>query len=98
MSNPGNLTNLINVTPRSGSETRVALTIPDLSFARKYTATHAQRYFEKHQEGFGRRFSNWREVCMARYALKLAGNPRSVLDLPCGTGRFWPLLAEKKDR
>ena len=35
---------------------------------------------------------------MARRALERAGNPRSVLDLPCGTGRFWPVLAEKADR
>ena len=35
---------------------------------------------------------------MAGRALKLAGNPRSVLDLPCGTGRFWKLLARDPDR
>lgn len=35
---------------------------------------------------------------MARKALKMAGRPRSVLDLPCGTGRFWELLAEEKGR
>jgi ubiquinone/menaquinone biosynthesis C-methylase UbiE len=96
---PGAAGNLLtNVMPRSASESRVARTIPDLSFARKYTASHAQRYYEKHQAGLGRRFSNWREVATARYALKLAGHPKSVLDIPCGTGRFWPLLAEKKDR
>ena len=35
---------------------------------------------------------------MARKALELAGSPRSILDLPCGAGRFWPLLAEQKGR
>ncbi|MCZ7655210.1 MAG: class I SAM-dependent methyltransferase [Rhodocyclaceae bacterium] len=35
---------------------------------------------------------------MARKALELAGQPRSVLDLPCGTGRFWAMLAEQPDR
>ena len=35
---------------------------------------------------------------MARRALALAGNPKSVLDLPCGAGRFWELLAENPER
>jgi ubiquinone/menaquinone biosynthesis C-methylase UbiE len=35
---------------------------------------------------------------MARRALRLAGNPSSVLDLPCGAGRFWDLLAEDPQR
>ena len=45
---------------------------------------HARRYFEKHNSGFWRRLSNWREIDMARKALVIAGRPRSVLDLPCG--------------
>ncbi|EJT85006.1 type 11 methyltransferase [Pseudomonas putida S11] len=28
----------------------------------------------------------------------MAGEPGLVLDLPCGAGRFWPLLAEKPNR
>jgi len=35
---------------------------------------------------------------VARKALRLAGDPASVLDLPCGTGRFWALLAEAPER
>ena len=35
---------------------------------------------------------------MARKALVLAGRPQSVLDLPCGTGRFWDMLAEEQGR
>jgi ubiquinone/menaquinone biosynthesis C-methylase UbiE len=35
---------------------------------------------------------------MARRALRMAGNPRSILDLPCGAGRFWEMLAEDPDR
>jgi len=30
--------------------------------------------------------------------LLMAGRPKTVLDLPCGTGRFWPLLAEEPGR
>lgn len=71
---------------------------PDLSFADKYDLAHAREYFEKHETGFARRLSTWRERAMARRALKIAGEPKSVLDIPCGTGRFWNVLAEKKDR
>ena len=69
-----------------------------LEFSRKYDAGRAQRYFDKHRRGFWRRLNTWREAGMARQALQLAGNPDSVLDLPCGTGRFWDLLAENPTR
>ena len=72
--------------------------LPQYKFAQKYDVTHAKTYFEKHQEGALRRLSNWREHAMARKALEMAGRPRAVLDLPCGTGRFWGLLAEEKGR
>jgi SAM-dependent methyltransferase len=70
----------------------------ELDFSRKYDAAHAQRYFEKHGSGLWRRMNTWREAGMARQALLLAGRPQSVLDLPCGTGRFWALLAEERER
>ena len=35
---------------------------------------------------------------MTRKALVMAGRPKSVLDLPCGTGRFWEMLAEEPER
>ena len=73
-------------------------TPPQLEFSDKYTAEHAEEYFRKHQTGFWRRLSTWREVAVARKALTLAGNPASVLDLPSGTGRFWEMLCEKPDR
>lgn len=71
---------------------------PHYEFSEKYDPEHARKYFEKHNTGFWRRLSTWREIGMARNALAMAGNPKSVLDLPCGTGRFWEMLAEKKDR
>jgi len=69
-----------------------------LDFSEKYDEQHAQRYLRKHQDGFDRKLSHWREVQLARKALKLAGEPGLVLDLPCGAGRFWPMLAEKGNR
>ena len=71
---------------------------PELEFSKKYTLEHSQQYAEKHDATFARKFSDWREQSIARNSLKLAGNPKKVLDLPCGTGRFWSLLAQQQDR
>ena len=69
-----------------------------LDFSEKYDDQHAQRYLQKHKESLGRRLSHWRDEQVARKALALAGDPGLVLDLPCGAGRFWPMLAEKPNR
>lgn len=69
-----------------------------LEFSDKYNREHSQSYYEKHQDGLARKLSHWRDVQLARKALKLAGNPQHVLDLPCGAGRFWPMLAESPTR
>src|SRR5258705_534305 len=74
------------------------MTDSELEFSKKYDAEHAQRYFDKHRSGFWRRLNTWRERGMARRALEIAGHPATVLDLPCGTGRFWPMLAERPER
>lgn len=52
----------------------------------------------KHQDNLARRLSHKRDERLARGALAMAGEPGLVLDLPCGGGRFWPLLAEKPNR
>jgi len=70
----------------------------ELEFSRKYDQEHAQQYLHKHQDGVARRLSHWRDIQVARHALKLADEPNLVLDLPCGAGRFWPLLAEQPNR
>ena len=67
----------------------------ELAFSQKYNHEHAQQYLQKHQDGLWRRLSHWRDEQLARRALTLAGDPGLVLDLPCGAGRFWPLLAGK---
>jgi ubiquinone/menaquinone biosynthesis C-methylase UbiE len=66
-----------------------------LSFSDKYTDDHSQQYFQKHHR---KKLSDRLEHRMAARALALAGNPASVLDLPCGTGRFWSMLAEDPRR
>jgi hypothetical protein len=55
------------------------ITPPHYEFSDKYDPNHARKYFHKHNTGFWRRLSTWREVGMARKALELAGQPRSVL-------------------
>ncbi len=53
---------------------------------------------EVRPKGFVRRLALWREQRLVRRALKVAGEPGLVLDLACGAGRFWPLLAEHGNR
>lgn len=72
--------------------------IPELEFSQKYDEAHAKYYFDKHENEFWRKLSNWRDHQIARKALKIAGNPKTVLDTPCGTGRFWDVLAENPNR
>ena len=69
-----------------------------LEFSAKYDDRHAQQYLLKHQDTLARRLSLKRDEQLARGALAMAGEPGLVLDLPCGAGRFWPLLAEKPNR
>ncbi|TDV69999.1 class I SAM-dependent methyltransferase [Pseudomonas sp. LP_7_YM] len=70
----------------------------ELDFSRKYDDLHAKKYLRKHRDGLARRLSDRRDKQLARQALALAGDPGLVLDLPCGAGRFWPVLAEKANR
>lgn len=69
-----------------------------LEFAEKYNESHAKAYFHKHSQGLARKLSNWHDQQIARKALAIAGNPLSVLDVPCGTGRFWDVLTENPER
>jgi ubiquinone/menaquinone biosynthesis C-methylase UbiE len=69
-----------------------------LEVTNNYDEDQAKLYFEKHKRGFWHRVSDWCEQHMAARALAMAGEPESVLDLPCGAGRFWGLLARVPDR
>lgn len=77
---------------------RDSKTPTELEFSKKYDLEHSHQYYHKHQSTLRRRLSNWREQQIARNSIQLAGNPKSILDLPCGTGRFWSLLAEEPRR
>jgi len=69
-----------------------------LDFSDKYDRQHSELYLKKHKDGLSRRLSNWRDYKLAEKAIKIAGDPQTLLDLPCGAGRFWPLLSENKNR
>lgn len=57
-----------------------------------------QHSVKRHEQGLARRLSLWRDVQLARQALRDAGEPGLVLDVPAGSGRFWPVLAEHANR
>ncbi|WP_341962864.1 class I SAM-dependent methyltransferase [Pseudomonas sp. RC10] len=57
-----------------------------------------QQYVQRHEQGLARRLSLWRDAQLARQALRDAGEPGLVLDVPSGSGRFWPVLAEHSNR
>ncbi|UZJ59409.1 class I SAM-dependent methyltransferase [Pseudomonas sp. KU26590] len=57
-----------------------------------------EQYVRQHEHSLGRRLSLWRDAQLARKALRDAGEPGLVLDLPSGAGRFWPVLAEHANR
>lgn len=54
-----------------------------------YSPDRAANYKAHHQRRLRNRLTNWREQQCLRRALTDAGRPSRLLDLPCGTGRFW---------
>lgn len=64
----------------------------------KYDAEASQGYYLRHQDHFSKRLASLREAYLVRKALQLSGQPRTVMDIPCGDGRYWPLLTEHADR
>jgi SAM-dependent methyltransferase len=55
-----------------------------------YTLRRAERYHSDHDRSLRARLTSYREKHGLYLALKDAGPLESALDLPCGTGRFWP--------
>jgi SAM-dependent methyltransferase len=59
----------------------------------RYPSDRALAYHQHHNSSLRNRLTSLREqACLAR-ALQDAGTPQRVLDLACGTGRFWPVFA-----
>ncbi len=59
-----------------------------------YPPSKAAEYRDRHSDSLRARLTTLRERQTLRAALKHAGHPATALDLPCGSGRFWPVFAE----
>lgn len=58
----------------------------------RYTYEYSMAYYLRHKKGFFKVLSNYLEQRMLYKALRIAKFPTSVVDLPCGAGRFWRTL------
>lgn len=70
----------------------------ELEFARRYDQEHARVCLQPRPRGLGGRLAFWRDEQLVRNALKVAGEPGLILDVACGAGRFWSVLAEHTNR
>ncbi|HWT68291.1 MAG TPA: class I SAM-dependent methyltransferase [Pseudomonas sp.] len=70
----------------------------ELEFARRYDQEHARVCLQPRVQGLSGRLAFWREQQLVRHALKVAGEPGLILDVACGVGRLWPVLAEHANR
>jgi SAM-dependent methyltransferase len=59
-----------------------------------YPLDRAQHYAVHHHSSLRNKLTNKREQQVLAAALQAAGQPKTALDLPCGTGRFWPVFAQ----
>lgn len=60
-----------------------------LPFEHRYSPEYSMHYYQRHRKGLLKRFSNFLEQKMIAKAYQIAGCPKTVMDLPCGAGRFW---------
>ncbi|MGF6207002.1 class I SAM-dependent methyltransferase [Pseudomonas frederiksbergensis] len=70
----------------------------ELEFARRYDQEHARVCLQPQPRGLAGRLAFWRVEQLVRNALKVAGEPGLLLDVACGVGRLWPVLAEHGNR
>lgn len=70
----------------------------ELELVERYDREHAQVCQQVRPKGLLRRLALRRQKSLVRCALKAAGEPGLVLDMACGAGLFWPVLAEHGNR
>jgi len=63
------------------------------SDAPAYDHAQAAWYEEHHKKNLRTRLTTWRERSLLTRALASVGPIASILDAPCGSGRFFPVLA-----
>ncbi|WP_300725467.1 class I SAM-dependent methyltransferase [Pseudomonas sp.] len=70
----------------------------ELELAEQYDREHARVCQQARPLGLLQRLALRRQKSLVRRALKAAGEPGLVLDMACGAGLFWPVLAEHGNR
>ncbi|MBD9459042.1 class I SAM-dependent methyltransferase [Pseudomonas sp. PDM05] len=70
----------------------------EIEFAERCGREHARVCGDTRPPGLLQRLAAWRVQRLVRHALNAAGEPGLILDLACGSGRFWPVLAEHVNR
>ncbi|AZE59974.1 MULTISPECIES: class I SAM-dependent methyltransferase [Pseudomonas fluorescens group] len=70
----------------------------EIEFTERCDREHARVCGDSRPPRLLQRLGAWRDARLVRHALKVAGEPGLVLDLACGSGRFWPVLAEHVNR
>ncbi|MGE1153614.1 class I SAM-dependent methyltransferase [Pseudomonas kitaguniensis] len=70
----------------------------EIEFAEHCDREHARVCGDTRPPALRKRLAVWRDERLVRQALKVAGEPGLILDLACGSGRFWPVLAEHINR
>ncbi|GAB5345618.1 class I SAM-dependent methyltransferase [Pseudomonas fluorescens] len=70
----------------------------EIEFAERCDREHARVCGDTRPPALLKRLAAWRDERLVRQALKVAGEPGLILDLACGSGRFWPVLAEHINR
>ncbi|MBY8945071.1 class I SAM-dependent methyltransferase [Pseudomonas sp. SH10-3B] len=70
----------------------------EIEYAERCDREHARVCGDTRPPGVRQRLASWRDSRLVRHALKVAGEPGLILDLACGSGRFWPVLAEHINR
>ena len=70
----------------------------EIEFAERCDREHARVCGDTRPPRLLQRLTAWRDARLVRHALKVAGEPGLILDLACGSGRFWPVLGEHVNR
>ncbi|QHD05891.1 class I SAM-dependent methyltransferase [Pseudomonas sp. R76] len=70
----------------------------EIEFTERCDREHARVCGDTRPPRLRQRMAAWRDERLVRQALKVAGEPGLILDLACGSGRFWPVLAEHINR
>ena len=70
----------------AATDRQEALALP---FSDKYNFEHSLNYYQQHRSSLRKKLTSAREQQIVYKALKLLEFPATVLDVPCGTGRFW---------